>query len=145
MAHYPTTVRWATQWSTSRQWAFGVSQRHFGQTASGILRLRHTYAIGEAGQRYTITVNNSSGMRVEAVASVDGLDVDGKTADFAKRGYPFSLGQRRSTAFDRRATTKLLSASARPRPSRLAPAPTATWVSSGWPLAPAPPRGPDPK
>jgi hypothetical protein len=48
----------------------------------------HTYAIGEAGQRYTITVTNGSGIRVEAVASVDGLDVlDGKSADFAKRGY----------------------------------------------------------
>jgi hypothetical protein len=48
----------------------------------------HTYAIGEAGQRYTIVVSNNSGVRVEAVASVDGLDVlDGKSADFAKRGY----------------------------------------------------------
>lgn len=48
----------------------------------------HTYAIGEAGQRYTITVTNGSGVRVEAVASVDGLDVlDGQSADFAKRGY----------------------------------------------------------
>ena len=48
----------------------------------------HTYAIGEAGQRYTIIVNNQGNYRVEAVASVDGLDVlDGKAADFSKRGY----------------------------------------------------------
>jgi len=48
----------------------------------------HTYAIGEAGQRYTIIVNNQGNYRVEAVASVDGLDVlDGKSADFSKRGY----------------------------------------------------------
>jgi len=48
----------------------------------------HTYAIGEAGQRYTITVNNQGNYRVEAVASVDGLDVlDGKAANFSKRGY----------------------------------------------------------
>jgi hypothetical protein len=48
----------------------------------------HTYAIGEPGQRYTIVVSNDTGMRVEAVASVDGLDVlDGKAADFGKRGY----------------------------------------------------------
>jgi hypothetical protein len=48
----------------------------------------HTYAIGEAGQRYTIVVSNQSGVRVEAVASVDGLDVlDGTAADFSKRGY----------------------------------------------------------
>jgi hypothetical protein len=47
-----------------------------------------TYAIGEAGQRYTVVVTNDSGMRVEAVASVDGLDVlDGKPASFHKRGY----------------------------------------------------------
>ena len=48
----------------------------------------HTYAIGEAGQRYTIVVSNETGVRVEAVASVDGLDVlDGLSADFGKRGY----------------------------------------------------------
>jgi len=47
-----------------------------------------TYAIGEAGQRYTVVVTNDSGVRVEAVASVDGLDVlDGKPASFGKRGY----------------------------------------------------------
>jgi hypothetical protein len=50
-----------------------------------------TYAIGEAGQRYTIIVRNQSGMRLEAVASVDGLDViDGKSANFSKRGYVVS-------------------------------------------------------
>ena len=48
----------------------------------------HTYAIGEAGQRYTIVVSNETGVRIEAVASVDGLDVlDGKAADYGKRGY----------------------------------------------------------
>jgi hypothetical protein len=48
----------------------------------------HTYAVGEAGQRYTIVITNDTGMRIEAVASVDGLDVlDGKSADFGKRGY----------------------------------------------------------
>jgi hypothetical protein len=47
-----------------------------------------TYAIGEAGQRYTVVVTNQTGVRVEAVASVDGLDVlDGKPASFTKRGY----------------------------------------------------------
>jgi hypothetical protein len=46
------------------------------------------YAIGEAGQRYSVVVTNDSGVRVEAVASVDGLDVlDGKAASFGKRGY----------------------------------------------------------
>jgi hypothetical protein len=52
-----------------------------------------TYAIGEAGQRYTVVVSNETGVRVEAVASVDGLDVlDGKPASFGKRGYLVSAG-----------------------------------------------------
>ncbi|HKQ70746.1 MAG TPA: hypothetical protein VJT73_15475 [Polyangiaceae bacterium] len=47
-----------------------------------------TYAIGEAGQRYTLVVSNSTGMRIEAVATVDGLDViDGKSGSVGKRGY----------------------------------------------------------
>ena len=46
------------------------------------------YAIGEAGARYTIGVENHSTHRYEVVASVDGLDVlDGGEADFSKRGY----------------------------------------------------------
>jgi hypothetical protein len=46
------------------------------------------YAVGEAGARYTIGVENHSALRYEVVASVDGLDVlDGGEADFSKRGY----------------------------------------------------------
>lgn len=46
------------------------------------------YAVGEAGSRYTIGVENHSASRYEVVASVDGLDViDGAEADFNKRGY----------------------------------------------------------
>lgn len=46
------------------------------------------YAIGEAGARYTIGLENHSPYRFEAVASVDGLDVlDGDDAGFHKRGY----------------------------------------------------------
>jgi hypothetical protein len=52
-----------------------------------------TYAIGEAGQRYSVVVTNETGVRVEAVASVDGLDVlDGKSASFGKRGYLVPAG-----------------------------------------------------
>jgi hypothetical protein len=47
-----------------------------------------TYVLGHLGARYTLRVHNRSGVRVEAVVSVDGRDVvDGKTADFRKRGY----------------------------------------------------------
>ncbi len=47
------------------------------------------YVNGQSGERYSIRVNNPTDRRVEAVISVDGLDViDGETADFRnKRGY----------------------------------------------------------
>lgn len=46
------------------------------------------YMAGVAGRRYTIVLKNHSPGRVEAVVSVDGLDViDGKPAAFQKRGY----------------------------------------------------------
>jgi hypothetical protein len=46
------------------------------------------YVTGNAGQRYTIVINNRSPGRIETVVSVDGLDViDGKSAAFGKRGY----------------------------------------------------------
>ena len=46
------------------------------------------YIVGEHGQRYTIEVQNHTGNRVEAVATVDGLDViDGRSGSFDKRGY----------------------------------------------------------
>lgn len=52
------------------------------------------YAIGEAGDRYQLGIENHSQFRYEVVASVDGLDViDGDDAGFSKRGYilePFS-------------------------------------------------------
>jgi hypothetical protein len=48
-----------------------------------------SYVLGLHGDRYSIRVVNPTGRRVEAVISVDGLDViDGETADFTgKRGY----------------------------------------------------------
>ena len=47
------------------------------------------YVHGQTGQRYAIRVDNPTNRRVEAVVSVDGLDViDGEDADFRnKRGY----------------------------------------------------------
>jgi hypothetical protein len=53
-----------------------------------------TYVVGEHGQRYTIQIQNHTGNRLEAVATVDGLDViNGQTGSFSNRGYivsPFS-------------------------------------------------------
>jgi hypothetical protein len=46
------------------------------------------YVLGHVGQRYSIRVRNPTASRVEAVISVDGLDViDGETAAITKRGY----------------------------------------------------------
>lgn len=46
------------------------------------------YVIGQAGQRYTILVENDSDQRFEAVVSVDGLDViNGRPASPGYRGY----------------------------------------------------------
>ncbi len=44
--------------------------------------------VGEAGQRYSIEIENRTGQRFEVVTSVDGLDViDGRPAGLGKRGY----------------------------------------------------------
>ncbi len=47
------------------------------------------YVEGNSGSRYSIRITNPTNLRVEAVVSVDGLDViDGETANFnSKRGY----------------------------------------------------------
>jgi len=47
-----------------------------------------TYVLGQMGERYVLRVSNHTGRRIEAVVSVDGRDViDGRPADFRKRGY----------------------------------------------------------
>ena len=46
------------------------------------------YAVGQAGQRYQLSIENHTPERWEIVTSVDGLDViDGRTAALHKRGY----------------------------------------------------------
>ena len=52
------------------------------------------YVLGDAGERYSIHVTNPTSVRVEAVVSVDGLDViDGESADYVhKRGYVIAPG-----------------------------------------------------
>jgi len=64
-----------------------------------------TFVIGQAGQRYSIVLQNHTSHRFEAVATVDGLDViNGKAGSFDNRGYvlmPFATleieGFRQST------------------------------------------------
>lgn len=46
------------------------------------------YVLGNAGQRYTILLENTTAARFEAVVSVDGLDViNGRPASGSSRGY----------------------------------------------------------
>jgi hypothetical protein len=47
-----------------------------------------SYVVGQDGGRYAIRIENRTGARFEAVATVDGLDViDGQAGSFEKRGY----------------------------------------------------------
>jgi hypothetical protein len=47
-----------------------------------------SYVMGQDGGRYAIRIENRTGARFEAVATVDGLDViDGQAGSFEKRGY----------------------------------------------------------
>jgi hypothetical protein len=49
---------------------------------------------GRRGQRYSIEIDNWSGARIEAVTTVDGLDVmDGERGSFEKRGYVLRPGE----------------------------------------------------
>lgn len=59
-----------------------------GETAPTYAFKGRYYVQGNDNERYTIRVTNPTGNRVEAVVSVDGLDVvDGEDGDLKKRGY----------------------------------------------------------
>ncbi|HMJ11060.1 MAG TPA: hypothetical protein VK524_06610 [Polyangiaceae bacterium] len=76
-----------------------------GNPLAGFSSGGRTHFVGVDGERYIIQLQNHSRERIEAVATVDGLDViDGRSGSFGKRGYllqPFSSieidGFRRST------------------------------------------------
>ena len=62
--------------------------REGGETAPTYALKDRFYVQGNAGERYTIRVTNPTPNRVEAVITVDGLDViDGEAGDLRKRGY----------------------------------------------------------
>ncbi|HEX5058185.1 MAG TPA: hypothetical protein VFV99_02440 [Kofleriaceae bacterium] len=59
-----------------------------GETAPTYAFKGRYYVQGNDSEHYTIRVTNPTGNRVEAVVSVDGLDVvDGEDGDLNKRGY----------------------------------------------------------
>ena len=59
-----------------------------GRFMTGVRAGGNNYVSAMSGNRYTIFIKNHSPGRIEAVVSVDGLDViDGKAASPTKRGY----------------------------------------------------------
>lgn len=59
-----------------------------GRFFPGFVADGRSFAVGESGHRYTIVLHNNTSFSLEAVVSVDGLDVlDGTAAAFTKRGY----------------------------------------------------------
>lgn len=59
-----------------------------GQTLDVYQHRGRFYVLGSVGERYTIRVSNPTSRRIEALVSVDGLDViDGQSANLGKRGY----------------------------------------------------------
>jgi hypothetical protein len=59
-----------------------------GRLLPGLMVGERWFVVGHEGRRYSIVVRNRSDFRLEAVLSVDGLDViDGRPASLGKRGY----------------------------------------------------------
>jgi hypothetical protein len=59
-----------------------------GRLLPGVNAAGRWFVIGEQGRRYSIVLRNETDYRLEAVMSVDGLDVmDGQPASLGKRGY----------------------------------------------------------
>ncbi len=62
--------------------------RESGETMPTYAKGDRYYVQGNANERYVIRIVNPTGNRVEAVVTVDGLDVvDGEAGDLRKRGY----------------------------------------------------------
>src|SRR5262245_38745961 len=59
-----------------------------GRPLQGLAAAGRNYVVGQDGQRYVIQIQNHTRNRIEAVATVDGLDVvDGRSGSLSKRGY----------------------------------------------------------
>jgi hypothetical protein len=69
-------------------------QDELGRVLPGVYAAGRPYVIGQQGQRYAVVVRNDTGVRHEAVVTVDGLDVvDGRPGDLGKRGYVIQPGE----------------------------------------------------
>jgi len=66
----------------------------WGTALPAVRRGGRTTVVGRRGERYAIEIQNQTDARVEAVATVDGLDVfDGGAGSYGKRGYVLDPGQ----------------------------------------------------
>ena len=82
---FQTAANGTVEWAVKSGWG---SPDHY---MSGSRR----YVVGKKGKNYTLVVRNVSESRLEAVLSVDGLDVmDGRAASFKKRGYILAPGEK---------------------------------------------------
>jgi hypothetical protein len=87
-----TQASWHRGWSTlpvrsGSLIAVGLRDQS-GRFLPGLIVGDKWFVVGEEGRRYSIVIRNKTNTRIEAVASVDGLDVlDGRKASLAKRGY----------------------------------------------------------
>lgn len=89
MGRYTGSTTWSSSRSATARDTFVVKlvDEH-GNVMPAAWINDQPFAVGEAGQRYSIGIENNSPYRYEVVGSVDGLDViDGETAGFHKRGY----------------------------------------------------------
>jgi hypothetical protein len=88
----------------TRRGSFGLATRDGIDVAGGALSVRlldasgrplpsydfgaRNYVVGSDGERYVVQIQNHTGNRYEAVATVDGLDViDGQPGSYDHRGY----------------------------------------------------------
>ena len=83
-----------------RDYAAGIfrvgMRNHRGAALSAYQSGQSLVCVGEAGQRYSVEVENLSNHRLEFVVTVDGLDVlTGQPGSFSRRGYILDPGERR--------------------------------------------------
>jgi hypothetical protein len=85
-------VAWQRRWPVlpvpnERLISVGLKDQS-GRFLPGLVVGDRWFVVGEEGRRYSIVVRNKTNLRLEAVLSVDGLDVlDGRKASVRKPGY----------------------------------------------------------
>ncbi len=72
----------------ARGWVSMSVRGEHGGTLDALRVGEQTYLVGRAGERYSILLANQTSRRLEAVATVDGLDVlNGRAGSRSNRGY----------------------------------------------------------